>query len=314
MCWAARGWRCGAGCGGLTPCSRPGQLRLVQRELTDLGACLERVSGPLGRFQYLQGQATLALATGRFADAVRLGREGFTLFSDTGHPTAFGALAVVLGQAGLLIGLDRSGFVDLFAQLPAHLRPEVVDTTQGIATIFPALSLALIRLHEGDRAGAEAAYALAGPIRSWNPSPAMRMAAWGHGLAVAISLGRPDEVEFLISRFEPFRGQHAANGAGAGVYMGPVELQLGMAYSALGRLDAAAADLEQAVSICDGAGAFGCAVQARLSWPRCCGGGRHRVIVPGRGSCWTARPVRLSGSAWCRSASGSRCCRMAAGP
>jgi DNA-binding CsgD family transcriptional regulator len=46
--------------------------------------------------------------------------------------------------------------------------------------------------------------------------------------------------------------------------MGPVELQLGIAQAALGRLDAAAADLEQAVSICDDNGAFGCAVQARV--------------------------------------------------
>jgi DNA-binding CsgD family transcriptional regulator len=46
--------------------------------------------------------------------------------------------------------------------------------------------------------------------------------------------------------------------------MGPVELQLGMAFSALGRLEEAVAELEHAVSICDAAGAFGCAVQARV--------------------------------------------------
>ena len=139
-----------------------------------------------------------------------------------------------------------------------------MDTTQGVATIFPALTLALIRLDQGDRAGAEAAYALAGPIRSWTPLPAMRMAAWGHALAVAIGLGRTEDIEFLASQFEPFRGQHAANGAGAGVYMGPVELQLGLAAAALGRLDAAVADLEAAVSICDANGARGYAVQARV--------------------------------------------------
>ena len=94
--------------------------------------------------------------------------------------------------------------------------------------------------------------------------PAMRMAAWGHALAAAIGLGRAAEIEFLASRFEPFRGQHAANGAGAGVYMGPVELQLGLAAAALGRLDAAASDLAAAVSICDANGACGYAVQASV--------------------------------------------------
>jgi DNA-binding CsgD family transcriptional regulator len=241
-----------------------GQLRLIQRELTDLGSCLDRLSSPVGRLHQLLGAATLALATGRFAEAARLAHEGFKLFSDMGHPTAFGSCAVILGQAGMQIGHDRSGFIELFDQLPEHLRPEAVDTTRGIATIFPALSVALIRLFQGDRAGAEAAYALAGPLRSWTPPPALRMAAWGHALAVTIGLGRTGDIEFLAERFEPFRGQHVANGAGAGVYMGPVELQLGLAAAALGRLDAALADLQTAVEICDANGARGYAVQARV--------------------------------------------------
>jgi DNA-binding NarL/FixJ family response regulator len=241
-----------------------GQLRQAQRELTDLGPCLDRLSGPIGRMHQLADAATLALATGRFAEAARLAREGFKLFSDMGHPAAFGALAVILSQCGAHIGMDRAGLVDLFDHIPAHLRPEAVDTTQGVATIFPALTLTLIRLDQGDRAGAEAALALAGPIRSWTPSPAMRMAAWGHALMVAIDLGLTKDIEFLASQFEPFRGQHAANGAGPGVYMGPVELHTGLAAAALGRLDAAVRDLEAAVSICDANGARGYAVQARV--------------------------------------------------
>ena len=241
-----------------------GQLRNVQRELADLGPCLERLSGPIGQLHYLAYAANLALATGRFSEAGRLARESFKVFNNMGHPAAFGSVAVILGQAGLHIGLDRSGFVELFGQIPEHLQPEAVDTTRGTATIFPALSFALIRLYQGDRAGAEEAYALAGPIRSWTPSPAMRMAAWGHALAVVVGLGRTEDIEFLAERFEPFRGRHVANGAGAGVYMGPVELQLGLAAKALGRLDAAVGDLETAVSICDANGARGYAVQARV--------------------------------------------------
>src|ERR1700683_556439 len=107
-------------------------------------------------------------------------------------------------------------------------------------------------------------------------------------------LGPREDTEFLAERFEPFRGQHAANGAGAGVYMGPVELQLrlaaaaagrlgaaaegpetgvsrgpaglqlALAAAALGRLGAAAADLQTAALICDANGARGYAVQARV--------------------------------------------------
>ncbi len=194
-----------------------GQLRSVRRELADLESCVERLPGPLAQWHFLETSALLALATGRFTEATRLAADAFKAFSDMGHPFAFGGCSVILGQAGLHIGFGRSGMIELWDQIPAHLRPDAVDTTRGVATVFPALTLALIRLQQGDRAAAEAAYAQAGPVRSWTPVPAMRMAAWAHGLAVAIGLGRAEDIEFLAARFEPFRGQHVANGAGPGV-------------------------------------------------------------------------------------------------
>jgi DNA-binding CsgD family transcriptional regulator/tetratricopeptide (TPR) repeat protein len=241
-----------------------GQLRSVRRELADLESCVERLPGPLAQWHFLETSATLALATGRFTEATQLAWQAFKVFSDMGHPLAFGGCSVILGQAGLHIGFGSSGVIELWDQLPAHLRPDAVDTTRGVATVFPALTLALIRLHAGDRAAAEAAYAQAGPVRSWTPVPALRMAAWAHGLAVAIRLGRAQDIEFLAARLQPFRGQHVANGAGPGTYMGPVELPLGQAAAALGRLDPAVEDLRTAASICDANGARGCAVQARV--------------------------------------------------
>ena len=241
-----------------------GQLRSVRRELADLESCVERLPGPLAQWHFLETSATLALATGRFTEATRLAWQAYKVFTDMGHPVAFGGCSVILGQASLHIGFGRSGLIELFDEAPAHLLPDAVDTTRGLATVFPALTLALIRLHQGDRAAAEAAYAQAGPVRSWTPVPAMRMAAWAHGLAVAIRLGQMEDIEFLAARFEPFRGQHVANGAGPGVYMGPVELPLGQAAAALGHLDPAVADLRTAASICDANGARGCAVQARV--------------------------------------------------
>jgi DNA-binding NarL/FixJ family response regulator len=124
--------------------------------------------------------------------------------------------------------------------------------------------MALMAAQRGDRAGAERAYGLAGPPASWLPSPALLLSVWGHGLPVAIELGRTDDVEFLAGQFEPFRGQHVANGAGSGMYMGPIELRLGQAYAALGLLDQAVADLEHAVAACSANGARGYAVEASL--------------------------------------------------
>ena len=155
-----------------------GQLRSVRRELADLEGCVERLPGPLARWHFLETSATLALATGRFTEAMQLAWQAFKVFSDMGHPVAFGGCSVILGQAGLHIGFGRSGLIELWDQIPAHLRPDAVDTTRGVGTVFPALTLALIRLHQGDRAAAEAAYAQAGRP---GPGRRYRRCAWRPG-------------------------------------------------------------------------------------------------------------------------------------
>ena len=108
-----------------------GQLRLIQRELTDLGSCLDRLSGPIGRWHHLDIAATLALATGRFTEAARLAREGFKVFNDMGHPAAFGSLAVILSQSGLHIGLDRSGLAERSTSSPRTCGPRPWTPPRG---------------------------------------------------------------------------------------------------------------------------------------------------------------------------------------
>ncbi len=81
-----------------------GQLRSVRRELADLEGCVERLPGPLARWHFLETSATLALAAGRFTEAMQLAWQAFKVFSDMGHPVAFGGCSVILGQAGLHIG------------------------------------------------------------------------------------------------------------------------------------------------------------------------------------------------------------------
>jgi hypothetical protein len=39
---------------------------------------------------FLETSATLALATGRFTEAAQLAWQAFKVFSDMGHPVAFG--------------------------------------------------------------------------------------------------------------------------------------------------------------------------------------------------------------------------------
>jgi DNA-binding CsgD family transcriptional regulator len=239
-----------------------GQLALVRDDLVGLDLCAERLGGPLSRWHFLEASATLAVATGRYRDARRLAEDAYRLMEGIGHPLAFGACSAILGQAGLHVGFDASGATTLWLSLPARFQPEVSDSSHKVASVFPALTAAMMCLQLGDLLGAQAAYAHAGPPRSWAPNPALLLSCWAHGLPVAIGLGQGDDIEFLAAQFEPFRGQHVANGAGVGVYMGPVELQLGKAAAALGRLDAAAADLRSAVEACAANGARGYGVEA----------------------------------------------------
>ena len=76
------------------------------------------------------------------------------------------------------------------------------------------------------------------------------MSCWAHGLAAAIPLGRADDIGYLAARFEPFRGQHVANGAGAGLFLGPVRLAVRPARRRVRPLDPAVRGLRARASGC----------------------------------------------------------------
>ena len=240
-----------------------GQLGAIAKEHASLTFCVERVQSPEARWHLLESSATLANATGRYADALRLAAEAYDMSREMDHPVGFGGYAVILSTVGMHIGFEASGASELLAQIPRHLAPDV-DTTSALVSVFPALSLAQMYAQQGDRERATRLYDRAGPARSWRPSAAVRMACWAHGLPVAIYLERTDDIAYIAAQFEPFRGQHVANGGGPGVYLGPVELELGKAAAALGRIDPAIDDLEAAVGICDSVGAQGFAVEATV--------------------------------------------------
>lgn len=243
-------------------CFEAGRLGDVRGELVDVELCLDRVPGPEPRYHLAEVSATLAMATARFDDARRLAGESFDVLSGMGHPNAFGARAVVLCQVGLHIGQQASGLADLWASLPDRIRTQLTDTTNAISSVFPALTAAIVAIDAGRLDEAAALYAAVSPVTSWETSPSLVMSAWGHGLHVAIALDCTDDIAHFARCFEPFRGQHVANGAGPGVYMGPVTLPLGRAHAALGQLDAAAADLDDALRTCEDNGAAGYAVEA----------------------------------------------------
>jgi DNA-binding CsgD family transcriptional regulator/tetratricopeptide (TPR) repeat protein len=241
-----------------------GQLPAIARELADLAICIGRMQMPVARWHLLQYSATHAYATGRYADAVRLAGEAFQVMTDMGHPSAFGGYGAVMCPIAMHVGFGASGVAAFLARIPPHFLPGGPDADAPVASMLPVVNLALMWLERGDRDQAARMYELARPVRSWHPIPSLRLIAWAQGLAAAIGLGRTDDIAYLAGQFEPLRGRHIASGAGAGSYLGPVELHLGKAAAALGALDAAIGDLEMAAGTCDQIGAPGFAVEARV--------------------------------------------------
>ena len=109
-----------------------------------------------------------------------------------------------------------------------------------------------------DEAGAS--YQQAGPIKTWSLPAFFVLPGYGYAILVAAQLDRRDDVEELLDRLEPFRGEHAV---GEGVaYVGPVELALGRGAAALGRPERAIDDLTIAADQADTAGASGFVAEA----------------------------------------------------
>ena len=190
--------------------------------------------------------------------------EAFQVMTDMGHPAAFGGYGAVMCPIAMHLGFEASGVTALLDRIPPHILPGGPDEDVPTMNLLPTFNLALIWLERSDRGQAARMYELARPARSWNPIPSLRMIAWAQGLAVAIGLGRTDDITYLAAEFEPLRGRHVASGAGAGSYLGPVELHLGKAAAALGSLEEAIADLTTAARISTTIGTPGFAVEASV--------------------------------------------------
>ena len=122
-------------------------------------------------------------------------------------------------------------------------------------------------------------------------------------MPVAIGLGRTQDIEFLAERFEPFRGQHVANGAGPGVYMGPVELQLGLAAAALGHLDAGGGGPATRPRSATPTAPAGTPCRPASNSPRRWPAGRRPATWTRPRPRWTPPRARPNSSGWSRSPS-----------
>jgi DNA-binding CsgD family transcriptional regulator len=235
-----------------------GDLGAAARGLPQLERAVERVRTPLARWQLARTEATLAQAVGRFDDAVRHAGRALDLLSEIGHPGAQHQYYAVRCMVGHHAGQ------------PPGLAEEIASFTGQFGPFRGArpLSRALVLLDTGRAAEAGAEYHHLDPLPGLRPPWFLATVAFAMRMLVAVGVEHRADVAALRLALEPERGGHVTGRGGTAVYLGPVELYLGMAARALGQRDDAVADLTAAAEIADRAGARPHAVEARCELGR----------------------------------------------
>jgi DNA-binding CsgD family transcriptional regulator/Arc/MetJ family transcription regulator len=229
-----------------------GRLPEAAEELAALRAAVARLGGPVPAWALDRTTAFVAQAQGRYVDAVEAGKRAFGRMRAVEPAPAAGALFGLHTALAQHVGVqaDAARFVEGAFDPPPRFRTQML------------LVRAALLLGAGRPDEAAASFARAGPLDSWSLPVFFVLPAHVVASRVCAELERHDDLAVLIDRLEPFRGEHAV---GPGVFWdGPVELALGRAARALGRLDAAVADLGAAVDAADRAGAPGFAAEARV--------------------------------------------------
>jgi DNA-binding CsgD family transcriptional regulator len=228
-----------------------GDLSAAAEGLPRLQVAVDRVGGPVSAWHHDRVSACIAQAQGRYADASAIARRGFERMRPVEPaPARGGFFALQCALAGHFgVSPDAAPYVERpFEPLPRF------RTMSPVTRSFLLLSAGLPE-------EADASYQRAGPIDTWSLPAFYAVICLVFGARAATELGRFADLQVLTERLEPFRGEHAV---GDGVlYMGPVEITLGLAAAALGHLDAAVDDLAAGAALASRAGARGFVAEAR---------------------------------------------------
>lgn len=231
-----------------------GDLAGVGRELDPLAWCVGEVGGPVARWHLLRCRAAHAQAQARFADANRLANDGFTELI----PLSAWVRDGVLAMTGHHIGPEASGAARAYGlDGPAGAR----DFCPAFGVIY-SLAPAVVLISAGRCAEAAELYRALGPVAKWQPTTHGATISYALGIMVAAAMDAAEDVAALRGLLARYRGHHVAGGAGPAIYLGPVELYLGIAARHLGLLDDAVADLDHARQACAANGAAGYHVEA----------------------------------------------------
>jgi DNA-binding NarL/FixJ family response regulator len=229
-----------------------GRLAAATEELPALKVAVERVGGPVSAWHHDRVAACVAQARGRYEEAAAIARRGFERMRVIEKAPATGAyyalLAALAGHVGVSPDVARQSFdpPPRFATM-AHLSRAYLQTCAGLTS------------------EAAASYRQAGPLDTWSLPAFFTVPGYVYAALACAGIGRYDDLEEVLRRLEPFRGEHAVGNGVA--YLGPIELTLGRGAAVLGRLDDAVEDLTAAVhqAGCSGAPGFVAEAQYHLA-------------------------------------------------
>ncbi len=225
-----------------------GKLAAAAEELPALKVAVDRVGGPVSAWHHDRVAACIAQARGRYAEAAAIGRRGFERMRVVEPAPATGAyFALLIAMAG-------------HVGAPAAVVDQPFDPPPRFATMAH-LSRAYLHSCTGRNHEAAASYRQAGPLENWSLPAFFVLPGYVYAALACVGIGRYDDLEELLERLEPFRGEHAVGNGVA--YLGPVELTLGRGAAVLGRLDDAIDDLDAAVHQAGCVGAPGFVAEAQ---------------------------------------------------
>ncbi|SEF20151.1 regulatory protein, luxR family [Amycolatopsis pretoriensis] len=227
-----------------------GRFGEAETELGALRLPAERLRRPLARWHHLRSSATIAIARGRFDDAVEALQQSFALVADRAHMSLQGVPITVLAAVVGLTG--RTSLVT----------PAMESIFTEHAPPFVALLHSAWLLQIGDRVRSAEFYR-----RGSGPQPApvpATLPVAAAAVELGVEFGPPEAVERAAAVLRPHAGLFVTGGAGSILVTGSVRRYLALAAASAGRLDEAVRESRLAIAANDEAGTPPYATLARF--------------------------------------------------
>jgi len=206
----------------------------------------DRLGHARGRWQALSRRATLAEIVGRVDDAAALAAEAHALGLAIALPDADGCFSTLRGSL-TAIGGEPLQFAD---SLPR---------SDPLWPAYPLLR-AWMQMRSGDLTSAASIRSV--PLHTLPPQYDLEM--MGAAAVVVAAAGTAEQREYVHGRLLPYSGLHVIV-SGSAAYHGAVDHHLATLEAALGRTDAAAANLTSAIAQQDRLGATAWAQLSRAA-------------------------------------------------